>query len=301
MFDVRVTRSECARVARHARCVRVREDLLEAYAAQLPALPSHPLPEVTPDGAGDELRAAFHLMADAINFGSGWFPSLRKRDGRSGSMTVLLALRDFCAAAGGGWAPPSLAAVSTGEVAAVLGQDADHPLMRLYALHLRELGLRLQREHDGSFLALATHPRLAHELSTWPGFADVSAHAGRHVPFYKRAQLTAYDMACAGFVPPGGEGELTMFADNLVPHVLRVDGLLAYDAGLSADIEAGRLLLHGSRREVEIRACALHAVESIVACRPDLTAPGVDQLLWHRGQDARYKAQPRHRARCEAY
>ena len=240
-------------------------------------------------------------MVDAINFGSGWFPSLRKRDGRSGSMTVLLALRDFCAGAGGCWTPRTLAGVDAGEVAAVLGQDAGHPLMRLYALHLRELGARVDSEHDSSFLALATHPRLARELSTWPGFADVSSHAGRRVPFYKRAQLTAYDMACAGFVPPGSEGELTMFADNLVPHVLRVDGLLAYDAGPSADIEAGRPLLHGSRREAEIRVCGLHAVESILACRPDLTAPGVDQRLWHRGQDPRYKALPRHRARCEAY
>ncbi len=294
-------RSECARVAHHARCVRVREDRVRDYAAHLPDLPSHPAPAVTLPGADDESRAAFHLIADAINFGSGWFPTLRKRDGRSGSMTVLLALRDFCAAPGGSWDVASLAGVSADEVAGALGQDAGHPLMTLYALHLRELGSRVAREHDESFLALATRPRLAHELSRWPGFADVSLHAGRAVPFYKRAQLTAYDMACAGFVPPGGEGKLTMFADNLVPHVLRVDGLLAYDSELSADIEAGRLLLHGGRREVEIRACGLHAVELIVACRPELTAPGVDQLLWHRGQEPRYKAVPRHRARCEAY
>jgi hypothetical protein len=92
-----------------------------------------------------------------------------------------------------------------------------------------------------------------------------------------------------------------MFADNLVPHVLRTDGLLVYEAGLAARIEAGDHLLHGSREEVEIRACGLHAVELIVTARRDLSAPGVDQLLWHRGQLPHYKALPRHRSRCEAY
>jgi hypothetical protein len=216
-------------------------------------------------------------------------------------MTVMLALRDFFAEPAGGWSAAGLAGVEPGEVAQVLGQDLDHPLIALYALHLRELGARVVGDHAGSFLGLARGPHLAHELAAWPGFADVSVHAGRAVPFYKRAQLTAYDMVCAGLAPPGAEGELTMFADDLVPHVLRMDGVLAYEPGLADRIEAGELLLHGSREEVEIRACAVHAGELIVGRRPDLTAPAVDQLLWHRGQLARYKAVPRHRSRCEAY
>src|SRR5919112_308017 len=112
-------------------------------------------------------------------------------------------------------------------------------------------------------------PRMTQFLSSWPGFAD---------PFFKRAQLTAYDMVCAGFAAPGDEGDLTMFADNLVPHVLRVDGVLEYEPGLLARIDAGEPLEHGSREEMEIRAGGLHAVELIVAARPELTAPGVDNL-----------------------
>ncbi len=288
-------------MARHGRFVRVLEERVESYAAQLPAMPPYPPPVASLPAADREHAAAFHLACDAVNFGSGWFPTLRKRPGSSGSMTIMLALRDFFASAGGGWTAGQLARLEAAELADVLGQDPDHPLMRLYALHLRELGNRVGAEHDGSFLALASLPGLAGELSGWPGFADVSAHAGRLVPFYKRAQLTAYDMVCAGFAEPGSEGDLTMFADNLVPHVLRMDGLLVYEAGLAARIEAGDQLLHGSREEVEIRACGLHVVELIVAARRDLSAPGVDQLLWHRGQLPHYKALPRHRSRCEAY
>ena len=32
-----------------------------------------------------------------------------------------------------------------------------------------------------------------------------------------------------------------------------------------------------------------------------VTAAAVDQLLWNRGQEPRYKAVPRHRSRCTAY
>jgi hypothetical protein len=232
-----------------------------------------------------EERAALALTIDAVNFGSGWFPTLRKREGRSGFFTIALGLRDH-----GPWTAAELAAITAAEVAAAVGQDPAHELMGLYAVHLRELG---ERAAESGFLAIARTPDLAEHLATWPTFADP--------PFFKRAQLTAYDMVCAGLAPPGSEGDLTAFADNLVPHVLRVDGILEYAPALLARIDAGELLRHGSPEEIEIRACGLHAVELIVAARPELTAPAVDNLLWNRGQQPRYKALPRHRARCVAY
>jgi len=92
-----------------------------------------------------------------------------------------------------------------------------------------------------------------------------------------------------------------MFADNLVPHVLRLDGVLAFAPELIARIEDGALIDHDSREEVEIRACAVHAVELIVSAHGATTAAHVDQLLWQRGQQPRYKGSPRHRSRCRAY
>lgn len=73
-------------------------------------------------------------------------------------------------------------------------------------------------------------------------------------PFYKRAQLACADLAHAEVVRFRDLDRLTLFADNLVPHVLRVDGLLAYDEGLLARIESEELLEHDSAEEVEIRA-----------------------------------------------
>jgi hypothetical protein len=273
-------REACATIASGARHVRIVEAAIEPYAESLGEPVPYPPPAVElPDDP--EQRARVALTIDAVNFGSGWFPTLRKRDGRSGFFTIALGLAEA--------EPWPLAATTAAQVAAAVGQDPEHELMALYADHLRELG---RRAADG-FLALATRADLAEHLATWPTFADA--------PFFKRAQLTAYDMVCAGFAAPGAEGDLTMFADNLVPHVLRLDGILEYDPALAARIEAGELLEHGSPEEVEIRACGLHAVELIVAARPSLTAPAVDNLLWNRGQQPRYKAVPRHRARCTAY
>ena len=38
-------------------------------------------------------RAAFWLTLDAINFGSGWFPTLRKRPGQTGYRTIAAGIR----------------------------------------------------------------------------------------------------------------------------------------------------------------------------------------------------------------
>jgi hypothetical protein len=121
------------------------------------------------------------------------------------------------------------------------------------------------------------------------------------VPFYKRAQIAAADLALAGIAPAGDLAALTLFADNLVPHVLRVDGVLEVDPALIARIESEQLLVHDSPEEVELRACALHAVELLVAAHGSTTAAAVDNTLWNRGAQPRYKAIPRHRTRTTDY
>jgi hypothetical protein len=52
--------------------------------------------------------------------------------------------------------------------------------------------------------------------------------------------------------------------------------------------------------EREIRACAVHACTHI-AKRMDVPERVLDMWLWNRGQEPRYKAKPRHRARTVFY
>jgi hypothetical protein len=290
-------RAACARVAANARHVRIVEAAIEPYAATLPA-ESPPAPDY--DGTLEQ-RAAFSLTLNAINFGSGWFPTLRKVRGKSGFWTVESALREH-----GPFAADELAAMTQPQVADLIGQDREHELMGLFAEHLRELGTHVRDDHDGSFLALArsgdgSAVRLAEELGGWDGWRDVSVHDGQPVPLFKRAQLAAADLALAGIAPAGDLAELTLFADNLVPHVLRIDGVLEVDPDVVARIDAGELLVHDSPEEVEIRACAVHAVDRLVAAHGATTAMAADNVLWHRGGGPRYKAHPRHRARTTDY
>jgi hypothetical protein len=87
--------------------------------------------------------------------------------------------------------------------------------------------------------------------------------------------------------------------------------VLEFDPELVERIDRGELIEHGSAQEVEIRACAVHAVELIVAAAnpagatilagETVTAAQVDETLWNRGQGTDYKSVPRHRSRTTAY
>ena len=303
-------RAACAEVAQRARHVHIDRAAIPAYASSLPlgakgdALePGAPQHAISP---GDrEHLAAFWLTLDAVNFGSGWFPTLRKPEGRSGYHTIAGALRERFDAAGP-WSPAELAQIDARELAGFLGQDPRHELIELFAASLRDLGTRVQDEHNGRFSAVVdwadgSAVRLVERLAGWECFRDVSRYSELGLPFLKRAQIAAADLHRAGVAAFGDVSQLTMFADNLVPHVLRLDGILSFDARLVERIEREQLLEPGSAEEVEIRACALHAVELIVAARPSSCAAHVDQLLWLRGQQPAYKASPRHRCRCTAY
>lgn len=290
---------------------------LEPVASSLAGGRPSPAMETGGDWPGDgEERVAFVLTWAALNFGSGWFPVLDKLPGASGAVTVLTRLAGH-ARVHGPWPAEHLAAIDAGEVAAVLGQDPGGPaaeLLGLMAVSLQELGALVAARHGGRFGALVeaadgSAEALVGLLDQAPTFHDVRAYHGREVPFFKRAQLAAADLdrAFAGRGPGRFRdlGNLTLFADNLVPHVLRVDGLLVYHPDLAARIDAGELIPEGSDEEIEIRAVALHAVELVVsrlhaagrpACPMDL-----DLILWRRGQAPRYKAVPRHRTRTTSY
>jgi hypothetical protein len=237
--------------------------------------------------------AAYLLVLDTINFGSGWFPTLRKRTGSSGYFTVAWSLADRWRA-GAAWTNAELRAMRAEEVADTLGQARDHELMALYAQALRELGRFLGDRHALDVVAAAggSAVRMAELLA---GGMTMWQDEG----FYKRAQITPSDLALAGVAEFTDLDALTIFADNLVPHVLRCEGVLVYEARLAAHIDAQRDLRPGPQ-EREIRACAVHACAAI-AQRTGMSERDIDNALWYRGQRPEYKARPRHRCRTVYY
>jgi hypothetical protein len=283
-------RRHCATVAAGARWVTID---VEAVGRIEPGPP----PVLDPvrhylEGRPEDV-AAYMLTLDAINFGSGWFPTLRKRPGSSGYYTVAWALADRFRERGP-WTNEELGALEAADVARVLGQDPEHELMALYARALNELGTFLGSRGALDVVAEAggSAERLAETLAAgMPMFDDKG--------FWKRAQIVPNDFALAGLAYFDDLDRLTIFADNLVPHVLRVDGVLRYHAELAAHIDREELLPPGDQ-EQEIRACAVHACE-LIAERLNVPPRILDTWLWNRGQEPRYKALPRHRTRTTAY
>jgi Potential Queuosine, Q, salvage protein family len=283
-------RSSCRATAESARFVSID---LDAAREPEPAPPPALDPERHYLEGPREDVAAYLLALDAINFGSGWFPTLRKRPGCSGYFTVAWGLADRFREHGP-WSNAELRRLEPPDLAAALGQEPAHPLMGLYAEALRDLGrflgertaLELVDQADGSAERLATL------LARGMRFFDDRG-------FYKRAQIVPSDLALAGLVEFHDLDRLTIFADNLVPHVLRMDGVLRYDPALAARIDAGELLPPG-REEREIRACALHACEQL-AERTGTPPRLLDIRLWNRGQAPEYKRVPRHRTRTVYY
>lgn len=312
-------RSRCREVTRRARSVRIDDPGLGAYAIRLVELP-WPDDDLDPAhhfSGGDADMLAFLIALDAINFGSGWFPVLRKRPGLSGYRTIASACKEHFERDGSPTAA-ALRAATPESMADLLGQQLANAevaeLMGLFAQAWNDLGHWLEKVHADRFehvveAAGNSAELLVRQLAEMPLYRDVAIYEDLEVPFYKRAQITAADLHRAFGDEAWGHFEdldrLTLFADNLVPHVLRCEGVLVYDDELAARIDGGWLLDPGSSVETEIRAVAVEAVERIVAQLSALgrptTAHALDGLLWNAGQAPEIKARPRHRARSTFY
>jgi len=312
-------RAGCKTVAERAVHVNIDTELIPSYAAALPGVETIAAghdPACHYLDRGDD-TAAFFLTLDAINFGSGYFPHMNKRPGRSGYFTVAGCLNDHFKK-NGPLSARELIRLNAQDCTRIFNQDPNNKtiaeLMQLFARALNDLGRYVRADFGGSFSALiaaagSSAERLMNLLIGMPCFCDVGWYKGVKVPFYKRAQLTAADLALAF----GGRGlgkfddlhHLTIFADNLVPHVLRVDNILIYSEALRARIEAADLIPSGSKPEIEIRACALHSVELLKAALNEsghvVNSMELDFLLWNRGQQPAYKSIPRHRTRTVFY
>ncbi|KAK3125555.1 hypothetical protein QOZ80_7BG0606500 [Eleusine coracana subsp. coracana] len=138
---------------------------------------------------------------------------------------------------------------------------------------LHEVGLELQRSFGGEAAnlvkAAGNSAATLIELITrhFPGFRDHSLYKGHQVFLYKRAQIFVADLWGAFKGQNYGEfrdiNSITIFADYIVPAVLRELGILKYGSNLSCSIDSNREIVPGSEEEVEIRACSIYAVEKM--------------------------------------
>ncbi len=316
---LRQVRTGCAEVARNSRSVRIVEERLAGYLEDLP-LGHLRWPQMDPAShflGREEGTVVFLLTLDAINFGSGFFPRLFGNPLQSGYLTIASRLREYFSRHGPMTAQ-ELSRITPQACMSLFGLDPENPtagdLMRLYAEAWQDFGVFIQERFQGNFVGLVEEAagsaeKMVRLLTEREKFRDVSDYGGLRVPFYKRAQIVSADLHIAFCGQGPGRftdiDRLTLLADNLVPHVLRIDGLLDYADDLAGKIRRGDLLSPGSPEEVEIRACAVHVSERLVSHLRERGAPinamMLDNYLWHLGQSPKYRALPRHLTRTIHY
>ena len=118
-------RARTAEIAAAATSVRIVPDRLAAIEVEPVGPPEaeHHLVE-----GNHEDTARYVLCLTAINFGSGWWPTIRKRPGMSGYFTMATGLTERFRAHGA-WTNAELRAVRADELAEALGQEPGGELM----------------------------------------------------------------------------------------------------------------------------------------------------------------------------
>ncbi len=309
-----------------ARHVQIDREALARLAVQLAAIDPPPGPGWTDDlhfRDGTWKTAGWVLALDALNF-CFWSESANparrwrveyRQHLYDGYWALAAALRRAVDEGKPIWDPFFLAGLTPRDVAHLLRPHdlafPEIPLFPMRVQNLHELGQQLihgfpDRNPVVELIAICegSAVRLVQEIvSRFRSFNDIATYDGRPVRFYKRAQILAADLhgAFAGeslgrFHDLAG---LTAFADYKVPQVLRQFGVLVYEPGLAAKIDARRLLPMGSAEEVEIRAATVWACELLRRHLVDAGAPrpswAIDQALWTAGQALSAGTAPYHR------
>lgn len=305
-------------VAEQAENVSIRHDRIAKYVQEL--LGKYPL--VTQMDAEMHLvsdrreeTVAYFLALDSINFGSGYFACAREA-GVALEYDVIACGLKTAFLRGEMNAPEKWAAAMPEQCHRIFAiPQGAHPrldaLMVLFARNLKGTGTRLVSDFSGDPMRLLQSAQgsavaLVETVTVWPSFQDIAMYKGREVMFCKRAQILAADIHLA----LGGDvfadiDQLTIFADNMVPHVLYCDGILEYVTELTRAINAGTELDPGSAAETEIRAAAIHAVELMKAEAVrqgyNVTSVNLDHILWARGYAPELQEKPVHRTLTAAY
>lgn len=305
-------RQSCQWVIERAGFVTVDDDALSmlgdelSIAAPTPTGVAAPLPDHSL--TRDEIdRATLTLALDAINFGSGYHDVIRKRAGRSGSQTMATSLEHYVAFTGP-LDPDRLQRITIDDCSQIFGQELDggaqEELMSLFATALVDLGEWIDSSggvRQAISRASGSTQAFAESLTDMRFYRDVEDYRSVTVSFYKRAQITCADLSRRVRADLFTDlDQLTAFADNLVPHVLRMHGALHYNDELTEAIDSGMLLEPGSEAEIEIRAAGVECVERLVATTGH-RAMDIDAALWTMGGRAEMKATRRHRARTVFY
>lgn len=236
-----------------------------------------------------ERTRRYMVVLDTLNF-SFWGGSA------GGYWELAERLRDVYAAGDELESPERLGRITSSRLGELIGP--------LPMLEERAAGLRELAAAGPDSLIAETAAETARRAARLRSFDDVAEYAGRRIPFLKRAQILAADLAGSGVSAFPDLDRLTCFADYKLPQILREWGAIEYGDELSRRVDGKQELTAGEPAEVEIRAATVVTVERL---REELAGRGralrsieVDWMLWQAAQDLP-AARPYHRVRTIFY
>lgn len=196
------------------------------------------------------------------------------------------------------------------------------PLLEERVKILNEVGKKLSDSYDGRFhqFLMNAGKKLYNEgngvverlVKEFPSFDDSTKIGENIARFDKRAQLLVSMIYSRFYNTLGWElfediGELTVFADYVLPKTLRDLSILHYQNSLAERVDSGGLILANSQEELEIRASTLHASDYLLkginktrikeGTYP-ITAMHLDNKLW---TESRGKKGNHHFTKTTAY
>jgi len=200
--------------------------------------------------------------------------------------------------------------INSQKLGKMLGVDPAFELIGMYVQSLNELGSFISKSYGSysnfinSFNAQSRANGIVNSLyENLSFYKDKAEYNGFTVFFLKRAQLLANDIYLAfkgkGYGDIKDINNLTMFADNLIPHFFRIEGVLEYEKDLVQRIEKEEIIPFGSKEEVEIRAFGVQCIEKLRELlnkrNPLIMSSEIDWYLWEKTQHPKYKSIPRHK------
>ena len=306
-------------VARNAEHISINYDILESYARSLPALKESEVLDSEHHYISDNIEdnLSYIIALDSMNFGSGFQDAIKDEgyEQPEGFYFKVAGVLKRYYETKGPLKAVDLASFSAQDVANVLDLPniQENPysfrLASSYSASVKEVGQYVVKNHGGSFTNMIEScdglaENFIYMLTRLATYNDTCAYRGQRIPFYKRAISCAADLndlySHKGQVLFHDIDKLPCLADCDIPHVLRLDDILKYDAELADTIDQNELIESGSSYEVELRACAVHAVE-IMAAKSGRTAIEIDRILWHRAQEEAYKNKTPHRCETKFY
>lgn len=194
-----------------------------------------------------------------------------------------------------------LASVTRADLERIFHGNIEMPMLDERVDILNEVGVTLVDRYDGSFhrfvrdCAPAMYADgdglLERMVVEFPRFNDVSDYHGSQVKIFKLAQLCLWSLHMS--LHDSGEwrladlGDMTAFADYIVPVGLHLMGILEYTPELEERITNGVMIERDSDEEVEIRAHTLYATalltDAINLIRPpdrQLVIAQTDHRFW---------------------